>query len=103
MKELTNKDFYEAVGGSEPILVDFWAPWCAPCRMLIPILNKLSEQYKIVKLNVQEHPEIAARFNVSAIPALMVFKEGKVVKTRVGLCNEADIKEMLELQTQFLV
>jgi thioredoxin 1 len=88
IRDLTAADFDQAIA-SGVTLVDFWAPWCGPCRMQTPVLEQLSAplagRAAIAKLNVDEAQDIAARFGIRSIPALMVFKDGKVVKQFVGL------------------
>jgi thioredoxin 2 len=88
---LTDQTFAAALAnaGDTPILVDCWAAWCGPCRMLAPTLDQLatesSGRYIIAKLNVDENPQTAGRFNVSSIPAMLIFKRGQLVNTLVGL------------------
>jgi len=88
VKELTAADFDQAIA-SGVTLVDFWAPWCGPCRMQGPIIDQvagaLAGRAAVAKVNVDEAQDIAARFSIRSIPALMVFKDGQVVKTFVGL------------------
>jgi thioredoxin 1 len=78
----------EVIGSSEPILVDFWAPWCAPCRLVGGLLEEIAPQYagrmRIVKLNVDENPQTAARFGIQSIPTMIIFKNGKAVDQIVG-------------------
>lgn len=78
----------EVLAASEPVLVDFWAPWCGPCRMVGPEVEALAEQYagriKVVKTNIDEVPEVAARYGVMSIPMLALFNHGEVVRTIVG-------------------
>lgn len=86
---LTNQNFNEEVLGSTlPVLVDFWATWCGPCRMLAPVLEEVAEEYagklKVCKVNVDEEPELCFRFSVSSIPTLLVFKDGKLVNSGIG-------------------
>ena len=82
------ENFREEVLNSEkPVLLDFWAPWCSPCRMVSPILEEIAQErpdIKVVKVNVDEQPQLAAQFGVMSIPSLMVVKDGKVVNQAVG-------------------
>ena len=82
------ENFREEVLNSEkPVLLDFWAPWCGPCRMVSPILEEIAQErpdIKVVKVNVDEQPQLAAQFGIMSIPALMVVKEGRVVNQAVG-------------------
>ena len=87
---LTNDNFKtEVEGASVPVVVDFWAEWCGPCRMLTPVLEQLAEEkgdaVKIGKVNVDEQPELAQQFGVRSIPMLVFFKDGKAVDTIVGV------------------
>ena len=78
-----------------PALVDFWAEWCGPCKMIAPILNEVADEYagkiKICKVNVDDNPETAAKFNVRGIPTLLVFKNGTVEATKVGALSKAQL------------
>ena len=78
----------EVLNSDKPVLVDFWATWCGPCRMLAPIISQIAVKYdgsvKVAKIDVDELPELAESFNVSSIPTLVLFKDGKPVATRVG-------------------
>ena len=88
----------EVLQDSGTVLVDFWATWCGPCRMLAPILEELSGQHpelKIVKVDVDENPGLAQRFGVSSIPTLVVIRDGKAVKGVVGLHNLEQLKALL--------
>jgi thioredoxin 1 len=98
---ITNDNFQnEVINSEKPVLVDFWASWCGPCRMVSPVVDEIAEEsagkYKVGKINVDEQPELAAQFNVMSIPTLIVFKGGAAAKTSVGVRSKADILSMLE-------
>ncbi|MBQ1735575.1 MAG: thioredoxin [Lachnospiraceae bacterium] len=96
---LTLDNFEEEVLNSkEPVLVDFWAPWCGPCRMLSPIVDQVAEAtegVKIGKVNVDEQEELADRYSIMSVPALKFFKNGEVVKDSTGFIPKEKIEEMI--------
>lgn len=88
----------EVLKSSQPVLVDFWADWCGPCRkvgLVLEVIARERPDIKVGKINVDEQPELAARFNISNIPTLLVVKEGKITNMQVGACPTADILRML--------
>lgn len=88
----------EVLNSDKPVLVDFWASWCGPCQMLLPVIEGLADEVttaKICKVNVDEEPELAQRYKVMTIPTLMVVKEGKVVNTSIGVISKDEILKMI--------
>lgn len=99
--ELTDATFDKAIHESEvPVLVDFWAPWCGPCKMMSPILSEIAEEYadkaKVCKLNTDDARDSAMEFNISAIPTLILFRGGEVQKKWVGLTSKKDISAAID-------
>ncbi len=97
---ITNENFEsEVLNSTKPVLLDFWASWCGPCRMVSPIVDEIAQEHpevKVGKVNVDEQPELAASFNVMSIPSLFVFKDGKVVNQAVGARPKQEILDMLK-------
>jgi thioredoxin 1 len=97
---LTNATFDEAIAGAtEPILVDFWAEWCGPCKTVAPLLDEIADEHagkiRIAKLNVDDEPEIAQRFGVMSIPTMIVFRDGDAAKRMVGAKGKGQLLQEL--------
>ncbi len=97
---VTEETFHKEVKEADtPVLVDFWAEWCGPCRMVAPILEELSKEFagklKVVKLDVESSPNIAAAYNIRGIPALLLFKDGQVAGQKVGALPKHQLKAWL--------
>jgi len=101
--EVTDASFESEVLGSDvPVLVDFWASWCAPCRMLAPTIDDLAKDYdgkaKVVKLNVDDNSETSFKYNIKGIPTLLLFKEGMIKDQIVGAASKDQISRMIDAQ-----
>ena len=99
--KITKENFNKLVNESElPVLVDFWAPWCMPCRMLAPVLEEFAEENKgkvvVGKINVDEEDELAIKFGINSIPCLILFKNGKPERMTVGLQSKKALEDLLD-------
>lgn len=101
MEQVFTKENFEqqVLGAKQPVLVDFWAPWCGPCRMLGPVVQRVAGdaqgRWQVGKVNVDEQPDLAAQFGVMSIPTLLVFEQGKLVRQAVGARPKASVLELL--------
>ncbi len=100
--ELTDANFEETISSGKPVLVDFWAEWCGPCRMVGPIVEELAQDYDgkaiVGKVNVDENPEISSKYGVRNIPTILFFKNGEVVDKSVGAVPKNVLSEKIEKQ-----
>ena len=100
-KIFTDQNFQdEVIKSNTPTLVDFWAPWCAPCRIVSPIIEELAKEYegklKVGKVNVDENPNSASQFGIMSIPSILIFKNGQPVKTMIGAQSKENVKKGIE-------
>ena len=103
VKDVTDRSFEtDVLQADVPVLVDFWATWCAPCRMLTPVIEQVAEEYsgkaKFVKLNVDDNSETAGRYSIRGIPTLLLFKGGELKDQLVGVTSKDNIKRIIDAQ-----
>ncbi|NMP16167.1 MULTISPECIES: thioredoxin TrxA [unclassified Thalassotalea] len=98
--QLTDDSFDDVVNSATPVLVDFWAEWCGPCKMIAPILNEIADEYDgkvtVAKLNIDQHSASPQKFGIRGIPTLLLFKNGEVADTKVGALSKNQLKEFLD-------
>ena len=103
IKHVSDASFdQDVIKSSTPVLVDYWAEWCGPCKMIAPILDEVSQSYKdklqIAKMNVDENRDIPAKFGIRGIPTLMLFKDGQLAATKVGAMSKAQLTAFIDQQ-----
>lgn len=100
--EITDKNFEEIINSDSPVLVDFWAEWCGPCKMIAPVVEELASEYDgkavIGKVDVDSNPEVSAKFGIRSIPTLLVFKKGEVVDKQIGAVPKNVLSQKLDAQ-----
>jgi len=100
MRELTNKSFDEAIGSEQPVIVDFWASWCMPCKIFAPVFEQLSDEYdgkaEFCKVNTEDSQDLAIKYNIEYIPTVIVFKRGEELERLQGVLSKEQVRQMLE-------
>jgi len=99
-KTITNENIAEILASDKPVLIDFWATWCGPCRMLAPVVEELASEMDgkavVAKCNVDDCEDVAMQYGIRNIPTLLFFKGGELAQRKVGLCSKQEIKEILD-------
>ena len=98
--EVTDSNIQELLASANPVVIDFWAPWCGPCKMMLPIVDELSKQYdgkvNVGKLNVDENPDTCEQYGIMNIPTMLFFQNGELVNRHVGACRKQDLAQLFD-------
>ena len=101
VKSIKEKEFEsEVINSDKPVLIDFWAEWCGPCKEIGPILDEIADEMKdkikVVKINIDENPNIPNKYGIQSIPTMIIFKKGQPISTKIGAANKSEVKTWIE-------